>query len=202
MTGIVHIVDDEEVMRDSLSWLLGSVDIVCQTWSSGEAFLAAAPDAVPSCVILDVRMEGLNGPAVFRQMLDLGRDMPVIFLTGHAEVPLAVEALKNGAFDFVEKPFNDNRLVDLVRNALSHHARIRAIASNRADIEARLASLSPRETEVMELVIAGKMNKQIAGTLDLAVRTVEVHRASILEKFGVRSAVELAGLLTRLDSRY
>jgi two-component system response regulator DctR len=201
MTGVVHIVDDEEVIRDSLCWLLGSADIDCQTWSSGAAFLDGAPDGAPSCVILDVRMEGLNGPAVFRQMHDLGRDMPVIFLTGHAEVPLAVEALKNGAFDFVEKPFNDNRLVDLVRKALSHHARIRAIASNRADIEARLASLSPRESQIMELVIAGKMNKQIAGTLDLAVRTVEVHRASIFEKFDVRSAVELAGLLARLDGR-
>lgn len=201
MTGVVHIVDDEEVIRDSLSWLLGSVDIVCQTWSSGEAFLEAAPDAVPSCVILDVRMEGINGPTVFRQMLEIGSDLPVIFLTGHAEVPLAVEALKNGAFDFVEKPFNDNRLVDLVRNALFHHAHIRAIASNRANIEARLALLSSRETEVMELLIAGKMNKQIAAILDLAVRTVEVHRASIFEKFGVRSAVEVARLLARLDAR-
>lgn len=201
MNGIVHVVDDEEVIRDSLSWLLGSVDLACRTWASGADFLAALPLAGPACVILDVRMEGLNGPAVFQAMLDAGSDVPVIFLTGHAEVPLAVEALKNGAFDFVEKPFNDNRLVGLVRNALDHHGQLGAIASDRAAIGARLASLSPRETEVLDLLIAGKMNKQIAAMLDLSVRTVEVHRASIFEKFGVRSAVELAGLLARLDRR-
>jgi two-component system response regulator DctR len=197
MKGIVHIVDDEEVIRDSLSWLFGSEEIDCRTWSRGEDFLADLPDADPACVILDVRMEGLNGPAVFQQMLDAGSDMPVIFLTGHAEVPLAVEALKSGAFDFVEKPFNDNRLVALVREALDHHARLRAIASDRAALTTRLGSLSPREREVLDLMIVGKMNKQIAGTLGLAIRTVEVHRASIFEKFGVRSAVELAGLLAQ-----
>jgi two-component system, LuxR family, response regulator DctR len=199
MNGIVHVVDDEEVIRDSLSWLLGSADIACATWSSGEDFLAAAPTGGPACVILDVRMEGLNGPAVFQRMLEAGHDMPVIFLTGHAEVPLAVEALKNGAFDFVEKPFNDNRLVDLVRAALAHHERLRAISQDRVAVAGRLASLSGREREVLDLIIAGKMNKQIAGTLDLAVRTVEVHRANIFEKFGVRSAVELAGLLARME---
>jgi two-component system, LuxR family, response regulator DctR len=199
MNGIVHIVDDEEVIRDSLSWLIGSEEIAYRTWARGEDFLADLPDTHPACVILDVRMEGLNGPAVFQRMLDAGSDIPVIFLTGHAEVPLAVEALKKGAFDFVEKPFNDNRLVALVRRAFDHHAGLRAIASDRAALATRLASLSPREREVLDLVIAGKMNKQIAGTLDLAVRTVEVHRASILEKFGVRSAIELAGLLARLD---
>jgi two-component system response regulator DctR len=197
MNGTVHIVDDEEVIRDSLSWLIGSHEIECRAWARGEEFLADLPDTHPACVILDVRMEGLNGPAVFQQMLDAGSDIPVIFLTGHAEVPLAVEALKNGAFDFVEKPFNDNRLVVLIRQALEHHSRLRAIASDQAALARSLASLSPREREVLDLVVVGKMNKQIAATLDLAVRTVEVHRASILEKFGVRSAVELAGLLAR-----
>jgi two-component system response regulator DctR len=195
MNGIVHIVDDEEVIRDSLSWLMGSEEIVCRTWARGEDFLAELPATHPACVILDVRMEGLNGPAVFQQMRDAGSDIPVIFLTGHAEVPLAVEALKNGAFDFVEKPFNDNRLIALVRQALDHHAGLRSIALDRAALATRLSSLSPREREVLDLLLAGNLNKQIAGTLGLAVRTVEVHRASIFEKVGVRSAVELAGLL-------
>jgi two-component system response regulator DctR len=201
MNGTVHIVDDEEVIRDSLSWLIGSEEIACKTWPRGEDFLANLPGTHPACVILDVRMEGLNGPAVFQRMLEAGSDIPVIFLTGHAEVPLAVEALKNGAFDFVEKPFNDNRLIALIRHALDHHASLRAIASDRAAIDARLQMLSPRERQVLDLMLAGKMNKQIAGTLGLAIRTVEVHRAGIFEKFGVRSAVELAGLLAERTRR-
>jgi two-component system response regulator DctR len=145
-------------------------------------------------------MEGLSGPDTFQRLIEAGCDAPVIFLTGHAEVPIAVEALKAGAFDFTEKPFNDNRLVELALKALAHHAHLQAVAANRSATEASLKSLTPREREVLNLLIAGQLNKQIAGKLDLAIRTVEVHRAHILEKFGVRSAVELAGLIARLEA--
>ena len=195
MTGTVHIVDDEEAIRDSLTWMLQSVDLDCRSWESGEAFLDGLPITGPACVILDVRMAGLNGLAVFQEMLDRGCNVPVIFLTGHADVPLAVEALKRGAFDFVEKPFNDHRLLEFVRAALRHHDHLVRAAANQAEITARLSTLTQRERQVLDLMIRGLMNKQIAAELDVAVRTVEVHRAHILEKFGVRSVAELAGII-------
>jgi two-component system response regulator DctR len=200
MTGTVHVVDDEEVIRDSLTWLFESADLACLSWKSGEEFLSHASIEGTACVILDVRMDGLNGLAVFQSMIERGSQVPVIFLTGHAEVPLAVEALKIGAFDFVEKPFNDNRLVDIVRAALERHDQLRSVASDQAGAVRCLDSLTPRENQVLELMIRGQMNKQIAGVLDLSIRTIEVHRASILEKFGVRSAVELAGIIARLKA--
>jgi two-component system response regulator DctR len=199
MNPCVHIVDDEEPIRDSLAWLFRSVDLDCRTWESGEAFLDALPVHETGCVILDVRMSGIGGPAVFQELLRLGCDLPVVFLTGHAEVPIAVEALKHGAFDFVEKPFNDHRIVEIVRSALDRHRHLRAMAANRSDIQSRLSSLTSRELQVMELLLQGQMNKQIAGTLDLAMRTIEVHRSSILQKFGVRSVTELAGIVAGLD---
>lgn len=199
MSDIVHIVDDEEAIRDSLAWLMSSADLESRTWDSGEAFLAGATIVTPACIILDMRMTGLDGLAVFQELRNRGSDVPVIFLTGHADVPLAVEALKRGAFDFVEKPFNDQRLVDVVREALGHHVQVSAAAVSRAKTTAALASLSPRERQVLNLMVQGQMNKQIAAALDLAVRTVEVHRAHVLEKFGLRSVAELAGLLARLD---
>lgn len=199
MTSCVHVVDDEEPIRDSLCWLFRSVDLDCRTWDSGEAFLGALPIFDIGCVILDVRMAGLGGPAVFQEILRLGCDLPVVFLTGHAEVPIAVEALKRGAFDFVEKPFNDHRIVEIVRSALDRHRYLRKLAANRSGIQSRLSSLTARERQVMELLLQGQMNKQIAGTLDLAIRTIEVHRSSILQKFGVRSVTELAGIVAGLD---
>jgi two-component system response regulator DctR len=199
MNPCVHIVDDEEPIRDSLAWLFRSVDLDCRTWESGEAFLDAFPIHEVGCVILDVRMSGIGGPAVFQELLRLGCDLPVVFLTGHAEVPIAVEALKHGAFDFVEKPFNDHRIVEIARSALDRHRHLRAMAANRSDIQSRLSSLTSRERQVMELLLQGQMNKQIAGTLDLAMRTIEVHRSSILQKFGVRSVTELAGIVSGLD---
>jgi two-component system response regulator DctR len=195
----VHIVDDEEAIRDSLAWLLASAGIAARSWPSGEAFLDGLPLVGTACVILDVRMEGMPGPDVFERMIAAGCDAPVIFLTGHAEVPVAVEMLKAGAFDFVEKPFNDNRLVDIVGRAMSHHDGIRKSASDRARLEARLAELSPREREVLAHVVRGRLNKQIAGDLNLAMRTVEVHRARLLSKLGVKNAVELSGLLARFS---
>jgi two-component system response regulator DctR len=191
----VHVVDDDAAIRDALSWLLRSRGVTARAWESGEAFLAAAPWTLCGCVLLDMRMEGMSGVEVHDQLLARGCPMPVIFLTGHGDVPLAVSALKKGAFDFFEKPFNDNQLVDRVLDALRTDKALRRDRAVASDVAARLAQLTPREREVMERVVLGDPNKGIADALDIAVRTVEVHRARVFDKMGVRSAVELAGLL-------
>jgi two-component system response regulator DctR len=192
---MLHIVDDEAVVRDALSWLATSRAIPARAYESGAQFLQQVGDfdAAGDCVLLDVRMPDMNGVAVFDQLLarGLAQRMPVIFLTGHGDVPMAVDTLKRGAFDFFEKPFNDNQLMDRVQEALTNSRR----ASDTAAVHARLATLSTREREVLELILAGKMNKVVADQLGISMRTVEVHRAHIFDKMQVKTAVELAGLL-------
>jgi two-component system response regulator DctR len=192
---IVHVVDDDEAIRDALSWLLRSRGLASRTWPSAEEFLAAWSETTRGCLVLDVRMDGMSGVELFDRLLARGCQLPVIFLTGHGDVPLAVASLKKGAFDFVEKPFNDNDLVDKVLAAVAHDRAQRDRLASEASVAARLASLSSRERQVMERVLAGDYNKNIADDLGIAVRTVEVHRARIFEKMAVRSAVELAQLL-------
>ena len=199
----VHIVDDDEVLRDSLEFLFASRGLITRSWPSGEAFLAAWPQSDCGCIVLDVRMEGISGPLVLDALVRSEGSSallpPVIFLTGHADVPMAVQSLKNGAFDFLEKPFNDNQIVDLAINAMQLH-RSRAVQSEgRAGIAARRDTLSARETEVLSLILEGQQNKQIAERLGIAVRTVEVHRARVMQKIGARSPVELAHMLARLN---
>jgi two-component system response regulator DctR len=197
---MLHIVDDEDVIRDALEWLAQSRGLAARGYASGQAFLdalAAQPDAHGAqsgeCVLLDVRMPGMNGIAVFDQLVARGllARLPVIFLTGHGEVPMAVDSLKRGAFDFFEKPFNDNQLMDRVEEAL---AKSRQAAASGA-VRERLATLSAREREVLDLILAGNMNKVVADKLGISMRTVEVHRAHIFDKMQVKTAVELAGLL-------
>jgi two-component system, LuxR family, response regulator DctR len=199
----VHIVDDEEALRDSLAFLFASRGIATKIWPSGEAFLTGWPQADCACIILDVRMEGQSGPQVLDTLVQIEGSSaalpPVIFLTGHADVPLAVQSLKSGAYDFLEKPFNDNQIVDLALRAMDLH-RSRALESDtRQSIAARFATLSPREVEVMKLILLGRLNKQIADQLGIAMRTVEVHRSRVLQKTGARNSVELAQLNTRLS---
>jgi two-component system response regulator DctR len=193
-----HVVDDDEAIRDSLSWLLRSRGVAAKTWESGEAFLAGWSDAMRGCVVLDVRMEGMTGIDVLDQLLARDCRMPVIFLTGHGDVALAVTALKKGAFDFVEKPFNDNQLVDRIIEAMRLDEVLRQETEEQASVAARLATLTAREREVMDRIVAGDYNKTIAEELDIAIRTVEVHRAKVFEKMGVRSAVELTRMLARM----
>jgi len=192
---MLHIVDDEEVIRDSLAWLAQSRGLPARGYAGGQEFLDALQDLDVSgdCVLLDVRMPGMNGIAVFDALIGRGLlpRLPVIFLTGHGEVPMAVDSLKRGAFDFFEKPFNDNELMDRVEEALA--ASRKAAAS--AGVQARLATLSAREREVLDLILAGMMNKVVADKLGISMRTVEVHRAHIFDKMQVKTAVELAGLL-------
>lgn len=192
---IAHLVDDDDAIRDALGWLLRSRGIASRAWPSGEAFLAEYAAGLRGCLILDIRMGGMSGPELFDRLLALGCTMPAIFLTGHGDVPIAVQALKKGAFDFLEKPCDDNELVGRVAAALQLDRERRDQAASTATIEHRLHSLTQREREVMERILAGQYNKVIAADLNIAMRTVEVHRARIFEKMNVRSAVELAQLL-------
>jgi two-component system response regulator DctR len=191
----VYVVDDDDAIRDALSWLLRSRGVASRSWTSAEAFLGDYSDAMRGCLVLDVRMDGMTGVELFDHLLAQQSRLPVIFLTGHGDVPLAVAALKKGAFDFVEKPFNDNDLVDRIVAAVQHDEAVRQKLETEATVAARRAELTPRERQVMERVLAGDYNKNIADVLGIAVRTVEVHRSRIFEKMGVRSAVELAQLL-------
>lgn len=191
----LHIVDDDEAIRDALTWLFQSRDVEVASWPSAEAFLADYDGAMAGCLLLDIRMEGMSGLELFDRLLAQGCRMPAIFLTGHADVPLAVAALKKGARDFVEKPFSDNDLVDLIIDALAFDARQRAMEADHESVATRLETLTGREKQVMELVILGKLNKVIADELGVSMRTVEVHRARVFEKMGVKTAVELTRLV-------
>jgi two-component system response regulator DctR len=195
---VLHIVDDEEAIRDSLVWLAGSRRIKAAGYDSARAFLdmlgedyAFRPEG--DCLLLDMRMPDTSGARLFDTLAARGLTgrMPVIFLTGHGDVPMAVDSLKRGAFDFFEKPFNDNTLMDRVQEALQASLG----AGDQALVQTRLASLSSREREVMDLILDGKMNKVIADMMGISMRTVEVHRSHILAKMHVRTAVELARLL-------
>ena len=192
MTQYAYIVDDDDAIRDSLSWLLQSRGVPSLTYPSAESFLAAWTPALAGCILLDIRMEKMSGSELFERLLERGCSLPVIFLTGHGDVPMAVSTLKNGAFDFVEKPCNDNELVDRVVEALQLDNARRAAAASADSINTRISQLTIRERQVMQLVLNGKLNKNIADELQITMRTVEVHRSSLFEKMGVRTAVELA----------
>ena len=197
----VYIVDDDQSVRDALAWLLRTRRLPSEVFDSAEAFDAKVSSGfavnAPSCVLLDVRMAGLSGLAMFEKLIGYGLlpTLPVIFLTGHADVPTAVAAVKQGAFDFCEKPFSDNALVDRIEQALALSAVALAQVGESSSYQARLASLTEREKAVMQLVVSGLPNKLVADQLDISVRTVEVHRARVFDKMGVKSAVELANFL-------
>lgn len=196
MIGTAYIVDDDEAIRDALTWLFTSRQVASRAWHSAEAFLSDWRDDLRGCLVLDVRMGGMSGLELFDLLSEQGSHMPVIFLSGHGDIPLAVAAVKKGAFDFVEKPFNDNELVDRVIQALAFDATRQERRVGQATLATRIAQLTPREREVMDRILDGKYNKVIADELNIAMRTVEVHRARIFEKMEVKSAVELAQLLS------
>jgi two-component system response regulator DctR len=197
----VFIVDDDASVREALAWLLRSRRLLSETYSGGEAFESMLQSgfvpAQPCCLLLDVRMPGLSGLELFDKLAARGlvEAMPVIFLTGHADVPTAVDMVKRGAFDFCEKPFSDNALVDRIEQAIKRSAAVLALQRDKRQLESRLQELTDRERDVMRLVVEGLPNKLIADQLDISVRTVEVHRARVFEKMEVKSAVELANLL-------
>jgi len=195
----VHIVDDDEAIRDSLSWLFRSRGVETQSWKSGEDFLAAWTPQLRGCILLDMRMDGMSGLEIFDRLRELSAVQPVIFLTGHGDIPLAVNCLKQGAADFLEKPFNDNNLVDRVL-AVMETAKVQAERRHQyQELRGKRAQLSARENEVLEMILEGNLNKQIADHLNITLRTVEAHRSSIMEKMGARNAVELARWLTAME---
>ncbi len=202
---LVFIVDDDAGVREALAWLLRSRRLPSESFDSADAFAAflnassrsAWCPSQPGCLLLDVRMPGMSGLALFEQLIErqLLNVLPVIFLTGHADVPTAVDAVKRGAFDFCEKPFSDNALVDRIEQALQRSATTLQVQRAKQTLQQSLADLTERERDVMRLVVEGLPNKLIADQLDISVRTVEVHRARVFEKMAVKSAVELANLL-------
>ncbi|WP_240919243.1 response regulator transcription factor [Acidovorax sp. HDW3] len=197
----VFIVDDDAAVREALAWLLRSRRLHSETFASAEAFASALQERWPlghsACLLLDIRMGGMSGLTLFDQLLAQDRlaGLPVIFLTGHADVRTAVDTVKRGAFDFFEKPFSDNALVDRIEQALALSSQALVAQQAEAQLELRLKELTDRERDVMALVVAALPNKLIADQLGISVRTVEVHRARVFDKMQVKSAVELANLL-------
>ena len=204
LNATVFIVDDDASVREALAWLLRSRHLLGEGFGGAEEFeamLAAGwSPTQPCCLLLDVRMPGMSGLALFDKLVEreLVEVMPVIFLSGHADVPTAVAMVKRGAFDFCEKPFSDNALVDRVEQALRRSQEVLQARHERRQLQARLTELTERERDVMRLVVEGLPNKLIADQLDISVRTVEVHRARVFDKMEVKSAVELANMLRGL----
>lgn len=188
---IIHLIDDDEAIRTSMSFVLEMHDLPAATYPSAQAYLAVADTIRAGCVVTDVRMPEMSGLDLVRRLKDQGHSLPVIVITGHGDVPLAVEAMRAGVLDFIEKPFENEVLIRSIRMALDQQADRAENARERQRFEQMLASLSPRETEVLRGVLAGKMNKIIAHELGISIRTVEVYRANVMSKTQAQGLSEL-----------
>jgi two-component system response regulator FixJ len=191
----VFVVDDDQAMRNSLKWLIESVGMQVETYASADDFIRNYYPGRAGCLLLDVRMPGMSGLELQEQFIHQQIKIPIIIITGHGDVPMAVRAMKAGAVDFIEKPFNDELLLESIRNALTLDQEQRVMQSERAEIAARLAQLTPREHEVMEMVTSGKANKEIAIALGVSAKTVEAHRARVMEKMEATSLAELVKMV-------
>ncbi len=190
-TQTIYVVDDDEAMRDSMTWLLEGEGYRVACFDSAAAFLKARRDDLRGCLVLDVRMPDMSGLELHEKLDALGSTLPIIFVTGHGDVPMAVGALQRGACDFIEKPFHDEDLLVRIRRALELETELAARRRHDDAIVHRIGQLTQREREVMDLVVAGKLNKQIADQLNISMKTVEAHRARVMEKMGVRTLAEL-----------
>jgi len=191
----IFIVDDDAAVRDSLKMLLRSVGQAVETFGSGQEFIDAYSEDRPGCLVLDIRMPGMSGLELQQKLNERHSIMPIIFITGHGDVPMAVEAMQAGAVDFIQKPFRDQDLIDRINQALEKDQNNRASLGERNDIRKRLETLTPREREVLDLVVHGKANKVIAGDLRLSQRTVEIHRARVMEKMQASSLAHLVRMV-------
>lgn len=191
----VFVVDDDAAVRDALKFLLRSVGHSVETFASAVQFLEVYNDDRPGCLVLDMRMPAMSGLELQEKLVERRSILPIIFITGHGDVPMAVEAMQAGAMDFIQKPFRDQDLLDRINQALEKDAKNRAALGELNLIRERLASLTPREREVMDLVVHGKANKVIAGDLDLSQRTVEIHRARVMEKMRASSLAHLVRMV-------
>ena len=197
----VYVVDDDEAMRDSLKWLLESRGLKVELYPSGEAFLDAFDSGFCGCLVLDVRMPGMSGLDLYARLRARASTLPVIFITGHGDVPMAVSALKQGAADFIEKPFNDRDMLALIESCMERDRGAAAARAESASLMQRLERLTQREREVLGLIVAGKLNKQIADELGISIKTVEVHRSRVMEKMGANSVAELVHLVLKSQGR-
>lgn len=197
----VFIVDDDDAVRSSLRLLLKSVGLPAIAYASATDFLSAWQPEQPGCLVLDVRMPGMSGLELQHELNRRGAIIPVIFITGHADIPMAVEAIQHGAFDFLQKPFRDQDLIDRVQHALTTDAQQRRELAKREVIRERFDSLTPREREVLTLVTRGKANKVMAGDLGVSQRTVEIHRARVMEKMGAASLAQLVRMMLDLEAQ-
>jgi two-component system response regulator FixJ len=189
--GVVHVIDDDEAMRDSVAFFLETAEYQSRTYDSAAAFLDALATLEPGCVITDIRMPQMSGMELVRRLRDEGVSFPVIVITGHADVPLAVEAMKAGVVDFIEKPFGDEALLSAVRQAMAREVDQHAERAARAEILARIESLSGRERDVLDGLVAGRGNKVIAFDLGISPRTIEIYRANLMTKMGASGLSDL-----------
>jgi len=197
---IVYVIDDDDGMRRALSLLLSTVGYKTLAFASPSDFLAQFDSDTHGCLVLDIRMPGMSGLELQQHLNRTGSMLPVIFITGHGDVPMAVQAMKEGAFEFIQKPFRDQDLLDRINHALQQDAESRNNLARRADVVRRLEALTPRERQVMDMVVDGSANKVIAIDLNLSERTVEIHRAKVMEKMGARSVAHLVKLHLSLRS--
>ncbi|GAA3840710.1 response regulator FixJ [[Pseudomonas] carboxydohydrogena] len=195
--GLVYVIDDDQAMRDSLDFLLESAGLKARLFESAVSFLEALPELGPGCIVSDVRMPNLDGLELLKRLRETGKSLPIIIMTGHGDIPLAVEAMKLGAIDFIEKPFEDERLIGTIRVALGGAAQRHKGDAVAADIASRIASLSPRERQVLDGLVAGLSNKLIARDYDISPRTIEVYRANVMTKMQASSISELVRFAIR-----
>ena len=195
---VVYVVDDDPGVRKGLARLLRSAGLAVETFASAAAFLGRSRGESVGCILLDVRMPGQDGMALQAELADQGVDLPIVFLTGHGNIPMTVEAMKNGAVDFLTKPVDDEVLLDAVHQALLRHQAARSERLEVQVLEERVASLTPRELEVLRCVITGALNKQIAAHLGIAEKTVKIHRARVVEKLGVTHVADLVRVCQRI----
>jgi two-component system, LuxR family, response regulator FixJ len=192
---MVMVVDDDAGVRNAMRSLLKSVGLTSQLHASAQEFLGSYDPAQAGCVLLDIRMPGMSGLELQQELNLRGATIPVIFMTGHGDIPMAVEAMQHGAFDFLQKPFRDQDLLDRIQKAIARDARLRVSLGEHARIRSRLESLTAREREVLDLLIQGKQNKAVAQVLDVSPRTVEIHRARVMEKMDAQSVAELVRMM-------
>ena len=197
--GTVYIVDDDEAVRDSIGMLLDSVDVDYASFAGGDEFLAGFENLTHGCLVLDIRMPGMSGLELQQKLLEMGAKIPIIFITGHGDIPMAVEAMRRGAVDFIRKPFRDQELLDRINEALFLDAREVEESANAERVRELVNSLTERERQVFERVCEGQANKVMAAEMNISERTVEIHRGQVMHKTGVRSLAALVRLKLQLE---
>ncbi|HEY0325239.1 MAG TPA: response regulator FixJ [Allosphingosinicella sp.] len=193
---VIHVIDDDDSARHSLEFLIDCAGMAVRTYPSASAFLAAMPDLEPGCIVTDVRMPEMSGLQLIERLKALGVTLPVIVITGHADVPMAIEAMKQGVADFIEKPFSDDAILGAIRSALARADGRSQLDAEKAEVSSKMATLSQREREVLQGLVQGQANKVIAYELDISPRTVEVYRANVMTKMGAGSLSELVRMVT------